>query len=125
MNCPVCNSPMVVLLLSAVCERCEAQGLDTRGFIVWRSRPPGSCEYVFRTEPDVLRWRAAAGLDPHPVRRLVVPSGITWRESTGSVRGIWLGDGLYRVYPDRQSYESAENKEGALGQPPAGYMEPA
>lgn len=102
-----------------------AADVDEFGFIVWRSRPPGSCEYVFRTEPDVLRWRTAAGLDPHPIRRLVVPTGITWRESTGSVRGIWLGDGLYRVYPDRQSYESAENKEGALGQPPAGYMEPA
>lgn len=70
-TCPTCDNPMALLLLTAVCEHCEAKVTDHyHAFIVWRSRPPGACEYIFPTIADCSRWRAAANLDRFPIREV-------------------------------------------------------
>jgi hypothetical protein len=102
-----------MLLLTAVCDRCDTQrgsseSLD-RGFIVWRSRPPGSCEYVFKTRTDAERWRAAAGLDRFPIREVLSSGAFRWRKSTGSVRDIELADRLFEIFPDRH-HETGPNR---------------
>lgn len=93
---------MIALFISAVCDYCDAPTLTSGeveyGFIVWRERPPGSCEYLFQTRPDAERWRAAAGLDRFPVRKVWSKSTIRWRKSTGSVRDIMLADRLFEIY---------------------------
>jgi len=93
---------MVELLLSSVCDRCEGASAPEphRGYIVWRARPNGSCEYVFKTVRDAEKWRAAAGLDAKPIRVVLSPEPFHWRQSTGSVRDIELADRLFEVYPD-------------------------
>ena len=105
MNCETCGGPLTQLLLSAVCDRCEAPASSSdeaseHGFIVWRSRPPGSCEYVFKTRSDAERWRAAAGLDRFPIREVASRTPFRWRKSTGSVRDIELADRLFEIFPD-------------------------
>lgn len=92
-----------MLLLTAVCDRCEvprSSGSFDRGYIVWRSRPPGSCEYVFKSRADAERWRAAAGLDRFPIRSVLSRTSFRWRRSTGSVRDIELADRLFEIFPD-------------------------
>jgi hypothetical protein len=74
--------------------------MSDRGYIVWRSRPPGSCEYVFKTQEDAERWRSAAGLDRFPIKPVVSKTPFTWRKSTGSVRDIELADRLFEIFPD-------------------------
>jgi hypothetical protein len=105
MRCAACGGEMIALFISTVCERCNApqgersNGLE-RGYIVWRSRPPGSCEYVFRSRDDAERWRAAAGLDRFPIRAVLSRTSFKWRRSTGSVRDIELADRLFEIFPD-------------------------
>lgn len=103
MECPKCGGKMTLLFLSAVCDNCDAKPLAggyMRGFIVWRSRPPGSCEYVFKTRADAERWRAAAGLDRFPIRSVLTDKDFRWRRSTGSVRAIELADRLFEIFPN-------------------------
>lgn len=103
-RCPRCGGALTLLFLTAVCDRCEAPAesdeATARGYIVWRSRPPGSCEYVFKTREDAERWRAAAGLDRFPIRAVVSRTPFTWRKSTGSVRDIELADRLFEIFPE-------------------------
>lgn len=100
---------MTFLFLSVVCEQCEKStdisSTEPHGYIVWRSRPPGSCEYVFKTEKDATTWRAAAGLDKFPIRKVFAKNGFKWRASTGSVSNIQLADRLYEIYLDADKIE--------------------
>lgn len=115
MLCPDCGQKMILLFTSAVCDNCEPSGrvgggggLD-HGFIVWRSRPPGSCEYVFKTMNDAVKWRDAAGLGRFPVRSVATRTPFRWRRSSGSVADIDLADRLYEIYPDA-NHPAGKNK---------------
>lgn len=113
MRCDTCGGELTMLLLTAVCDRCESPqttaGSFDRGYIVWRSRPPGSCEYVFKSRSDAERWRAAAGLDRFPIRGVLSRGAFRWRRSTGSVRDIELADRLFEIFPDG-NHESGPNR---------------
>lgn len=111
--CPECGGRMTFLFLSVVCEHCESPKTSPSGdygYIVWRSRPPGSCEYVFKTEKDATTWRAAAGLDRFPIRKVFAKNGFRWRPSTGSVANITLADRLFEIYPDADKVEWSGSK---------------
>lgn len=106
MICDRCGGPMTLLLISSVCDRCDvgsSSGEPQQGFIVWRSRPPGSCEYVFKSRADAERWRAAAELDRFPIRAVLSCTPFRWRRSTGSVRDLELADRLFEIFPDKES----------------------
>ncbi|MDH5491621.1 MAG: hypothetical protein OEY14_06690 [Myxococcales bacterium] len=101
MKCEHCGRPMVALLVSYVCEACDAArdaGSFARGWIVWRSRPAGSCEYVFRTRDDALMWRDACGYEEHPVRPVLARAPFRWRMSQGLIGGLQVADRLYQIY---------------------------
>lgn len=106
MICPVCGGEMQALLVKLYCPWCEmreAAGVKPRegGFIIWRGRPPGSCEYVFKTQKDAELWRDAAGLKQFSVRQIMTDGLITWRQSSGTCPDILLADHLYEVYERR------------------------
>jgi hypothetical protein len=104
MKCPACNGSMTLLFLSAVCEFCDSkpkvETAPDRGWITWRSRPAGSCEYVFKTPGDAERWRDASGLTKFPIRSVLTSTPFRWRKSTGTVRDIELADRLFEVHPE-------------------------
>jgi len=105
MLCPDCGGKMILLFTSAVCDNCAPSGRSSdgkldHGFIVWRSRPPGSCEYVFKTMEHAIKWRDSAGLNKFPVRSVASRTPFRWRRSSGSVADIDLADRLYEIYPD-------------------------
>ena len=104
MLCSVCKAEMKPLFFSAYCPKCgenpHTQESAYVGWIVWRSRPPGSCEYVFKTHDDCDRWRAAANLVQFPIRKVSSQQLFLWRKSTGSVPDIELADRLFEIFPD-------------------------
>ncbi len=109
-RCPKCSEPMTPLFTSMVCERCDAESRGVFvGWIVWRSRPPGSQEYVFRRPTDAKKWRQAQGLGEFPIRRISTESEIRWRQSTGSLKELELADQLFEIYPDLR-YPPGENR---------------
>jgi len=112
LRCPQCGGDMILLFLSAVCDRCEASpstdGFD-RGYIVWRGRPAGSCEYVFKTRADAERWRDASGLNRFPIRSVLSRTEFRWRRSTGSASDIELADRLFEIFPD-DTHEPGPNR---------------
>jgi hypothetical protein len=69
------------------------------GWIVYRGRPPGSSEYVFRTEEHAAHWRRQAGLEQHPTRMVETRTPFAWRMSTGTVTGIEIAEKLYEIFP--------------------------
>jgi hypothetical protein len=90
------------LFISYVCDYCDGladPGPLAEGWVVWRDRPPGSEEYVFRTRDDAERWRAAKGYDDCPIRRVCSASEFRWRKSTGSLTDIELADHLFEIFP--------------------------
>lgn len=114
MNCTTCSAEMQPLFTGMYCPSCELRASPpksaadfTDGFIVWRSRPPGSCEYVFETSADAERWRDAAGLSRFPIRRVRTRGTFVWRQSTGSVANIRLANQLFEVF------EFADEAQGA------------
>ena len=112
MNCQHCGQPMVALLTSFVCERCDAErdaGGYARGWIVWRQRPAGSCEYVFRTKEDARQWRDACGYEQHPVRPVLCRWPFTWRESQGLIPGLQVADKLYQVHTSASSARESDH----------------
>ena len=108
--CPECAEPMTPLFTSMVCERCDAEAREVFvGWIVWRSRPPGSQEYVFRRPADAKKWRRAQGLGDFPIRRISTESQTRWRQSGGSLKELELADRLFEIYPDVR-YPPGENR---------------
>lgn len=104
MRCAVCGGEMTPLFFTMECERCLSPHARTtvrleRGYIVWRSRPPGSSEYVFKSQQDAERWRTASGLDAFPIRAVLSRTPFRWRRSTGSVRDVELADKLFEIFP--------------------------
>lgn len=112
MNCGDCGGEMQPLFTGQYCPFCELKPPSASerfvGFIVFRSRPPGSCEYVFRTLPDATKWRYHAGLERFPIRRVEASEPFTWRQSTGSVRDIELSDRLYEIYLEERILERSQ-----------------
>ncbi len=113
MYCDQCGNKMVLLLLTVVCDTCEGRQSNApelaRGYIVWRSRPPGTAEYVFRTRHDAERWRAAAGLDRYPIRTVFSRVPFKWTLSTGSVRDIEWANRMFEVFPS-EDHEPGPNR---------------
>lgn len=104
MRCSVCGRSTTPLFYSAACDWCDglvSAELD-RGYIVWRGRPPGASEYVFRTRGDAARWIEARELTDCPVREVLSEYPFRWRPSTGTIRDIELADRLFEIYPDRR-----------------------
>jgi hypothetical protein len=95
---------MLALFFTVICERCEASREPPptvhRGYVIWRRRPPGSTEYVFRHRDGADQWRRSAGLARFAIRAVIGSAPFSWRTSTGSVAGIELAEGVYEVYPD-------------------------
>jgi hypothetical protein len=103
-RCSVCGRLATPLFFSTACDWCDGRAqvpLD-RGYVVWRGRPPGSSEYVFRTEADAERWRVTQSLDTCPVRPVLSEQPFRWRQSSGTVKGIQLADRLFEIFPDRR-----------------------
>ena len=103
MRCEVCGHEKIPLFFSLVCDYCDtlkATGAMDRGWIVWRNRPIGSSEYVFKSADDAERWRRACGLADHPIRPVVSPRRFVWKRSQGSVKDIEVADRLYEIYAD-------------------------
>lgn len=114
MRCPNCCEPMLLLFISAVCERCEnpPRGLFYRGYVVWRE-PSGDrshSEHVFRTAHDAAIWRSLTGLDDGEVRSVLSEQPIVWRVASGRAAGLVWADGLYDVFRnhryERQPYRA-------------------
>ena len=93
-----------------VCDRCDG-GAEVQefGWIVWRGRPPGASEFVFRSPEDAKRWRDANRLSHYPIRRVSTEAKIHWRQSTGSLKQIELADRLFEIYPTVR-YPPADNR---------------
>lgn len=104
MRCEKCGSALRALFLTTYCERCEEPIGDRRGWIVFRGRPPGSTEYVFRTRRDADRWAAHAGYTKHTIRSVRTASPVEWTASTGVLADVTLAKGAYEIYPD-EGYE--------------------
>jgi hypothetical protein len=93
------------LFVTVVCDWCDGLvdvSAPHRGFVVWRNRPEGSSEYVFRTEADAARWRELQALSAYPIREVRSPSPFRWRRPSGTARGIELADHLYEIFPDHR-----------------------
>lgn len=100
MLCPTCDSEMVLLLFSSVCPTCTAPasaGELHRGYVVWRSRPSGSHEYVFESIADAETWRRAAGLGKFPIRSVLSHQAYDFRTATGTVPNLRVGTHLFAI----------------------------
>jgi hypothetical protein len=108
-HCDVCGAPLVALLFTAVCERCEApqsRSAPERGYIVWRARPAGSCEHVFRTPQSAERWAALLGHPQLTIRAVISPRPFIWRPHI-TAADIELADRLYEIFPTPDTPASA------------------
>jgi len=118
---------MTVLFVSVVCDHCNPPDDDDDhrqlrlGYVVYRSRPPGSCEYVFETQDDAARWRAASGLERFPIKQVLTPGRFRWRSSVGpgakdpaSLRNIRIADRLYEIYAEGHKDLPEENHNIAI-----------
>lgn len=110
MICNVHNVLMQPLFTSYFCPFCDSEDdvgqASNRGFIIWRDRPPGSTEYVFKTREGAEEWRSIAGLQRFSVRPVLSATAFVWRLSSGTVKDIELAEGVYEVY--RQQPRPAE-----------------
>jgi hypothetical protein len=101
MKCKTCGGPAIALFYSLFCEACDDRTkvrVDVhRGFIVFRARPAGSTEYVFRTEQDAERWRTAAGLGRFPIRRVTACAALEWMHRSGLELDV--ANGMFEVHP--------------------------
>lgn len=114
--CPVCGRAATPLFFSAACDWCD--GLVSvpfdHGWVVWRGRPPGASEYVFRTPADAERWRVVQSLEGCPVREVLSEVPFRWRNSSGNVKDIELADRLIEIYPDHR-FPAAPNRAFLAG----------
>lgn len=114
MDCERCGGRMTMLFIHYVCDECNppkasavapeesAQSVSGfTGFIVFRSRPDGSCEYVFNDLENAKKWRAAAGVNRYPIYLVEMNREPHWRKSTGSVKDLVLADRLFEIYRSR------------------------
>lgn len=105
MFCETCRREMIPLFISYACNYCDGRedwSKYDRGFIVWRGRPPGSEEYVFRTRQDAERWKALNGLAGCPVREVCTESRFSWFKSRGTIRDLELADHTFEIYADHK-----------------------
>ena len=107
MNCPKCQRPMTLLFTSYACDYCDGLVKDDaewdRGFIVWRSRPLPTEQYVFPTRDDADRWRREyPDTATAPILPVVAPVKFRWRPSTGTLRGVTLADHLVTIHADHR-----------------------
>lgn len=112
MRCDNCKRKMMPLFISYVCNHCDGirdeHELD-RGFVVWRGRPWGSQEYVFRTRKDAERWRVINGLHGCPIREVLTEDSFNWRRSGGFIEDLELADHLFEVFEDHR-YEPGPHR---------------
>ncbi|MAQ15233.1 MAG: hypothetical protein CMN30_10625 [Sandaracinus sp.] len=98
------------LFITVACDRCDGPSeRDWCGYVVWRKRPSGSQEYVFRTRADADRWKRANGLEDFDVRMVYTDASINWRESQGTLQDIVFADRLFEIYHDVR-YRPAVNR---------------
>lgn len=112
MRCEVCKREMTALFLTWVCDYCDGlrdTGPTSTGWIVWRRRPPGSEEYVFRSPEDAERWREVSGLGDCAIRKVETEAQIHWRKSTGNVEDVELADHLFQIFADHR-YEPGPHR---------------
>lgn len=102
MRCPVCDRPMLLLLVSAVCDWCESppKGKFFRGYVVWQEPACGEAvsEYVFRTAHDAIVWRSMSGHEEREIRTVLSEEPIPWRVASGRASGLICADQLFDVY---------------------------
>jgi len=102
MRCPVCDRPMMFLLVSAVCDWCESppKGNFFRGYVVWHEPKLGDAvsEYVFRTAHDAIVWRSISGNDAREIRTVLTEAPIPWRVASGRASGLICADQLFDVF---------------------------
>ncbi len=117
------NAPVVILTMPelevppTVEDPKISESSGHHGFVVWRSRPEGSCEYVFKTRTDAEKWRSGAGLERFPIRLVSTETPFKWRTSTGSVSGIELADRLFEIYTDEEKMKSGSSAQRAFLDP--------
>lgn len=105
MRCEVCLRQMMPLFISYVCNHCDGirDGLEYHsGFVVWRGRPWGSQEYVFRTRKDAERWRVINGLHGCPIKEVTSETEFRWRKSGGFIEDLELADHLFEIFEDHR-----------------------
>jgi len=114
MKCKTCGGKAIPLLIGVACDVCdnlpaERQSADSdcSGYVVWRDRPPGSNEYVFRTERDAELWRQSAGLSRCPIKPVRTSTPMRWRKSIGTVQHLELADRMYEIF-----FIKPENRTG-------------
>ncbi len=116
---------MVALFFSCVCDYCdgkiEAPKVE-EGFVVVRDGALPRDAYVFRTRSEAELWKTTNNLSDYAVRRVLSPARFTWRESTGSLKGITTADRLITIYPDHKfppgparAYLTQEDPESDVG----------
>lgn len=111
MNCPTCNEPMTPLFTTAFCAKCEGDEAYVptvhRGFVIWRSRSPGSTEYVFISRHDAEVWRDAVNMSRFPVRPVLSTKPFVWKDSTGTVEGIQIATHVHGIFSSKDELERA------------------
>jgi hypothetical protein len=102
MRCPVCDRPMLLLFVSAVCDWCDSppKGKFFRGYVVWQEPACGDAvsEYVFRTAHDAIVWRSMSGHEEREIRTVLSEEPIPWRVASGRASGLICADQLFDVY---------------------------
>ena len=102
MRCPACDRPMLLLLISAVCDWCESppKGKFFRGYVVWQEPSAGEAmsEYVFRTAHDAIVWRSMSGHEEREIRTVLSEDPIPWRVASGRASGLICADQLFDVF---------------------------
>lgn len=107
MDCERCGGRMTMLFIHYVCDECNPPKASAvapeessqpvsgfTGFIVFRSRPDGTCEYVFNDLESAKKWRAGAGFNRYPIYLVEMNRETHWRKSPGSAS-------LFEIYRSR------------------------
>lgn len=117
-TCPKCGSAMKPLFISDYCPSCddnkstESTGTGLIGYCVWRNRPWGSNEYVFKTVEDAERWRVINGLHGRPVIEVeALAAPFQWKKSGGYSEDLCLADHLYEIYDSNTSFHILSSKQ--------------
>lgn len=113
MLCPKCGHQMVLLLFSAVCDRCDrptSVSTDCRGYVALKrgSAFPVREEYVFVTKADAARWAelAAGPYAGAPVVAVESVKPFLWQPSRGGIQGLILADRHYEVWPAKTAWSA-------------------
>ena len=112
-DCPACLRPMTLLFNSFVCDYCDGtieQTAPFRAFVVWpRGRTKLNQAYVFPSRDQAFTWARSVDRLDADVREIRMAVEPTWRDSSGTTKGVRLAELLYEVFPDHR-FKPAANR---------------